>query len=111
MMHLIMTLICIITDTSQPLDIKNIAELVIPNMAFTWYEMGIQLGVNQNELDIIKHDYQDSKKACLKMFTEWLNDTQAEKSWDTLLKSLHSHSVGQSSVANNLIKKLSNDSQ
>jgi len=89
-----------------PLDTKNIADLVITNMAFKWYLMGVELGVDQNELNNIKHDCQDSKTACLMMFTEWLNNTGGEKSWNTLLGALHSQFVGESCLASDLFKKL-----
>ena len=70
--------------------------MAITNMAAKWYLMGVQLGVDQNELTNIKHGNHDSKIACLMMFTEWFNNTDTEKSWNTLLEALQCQSVGES---------------
>jgi len=75
-------------------------------MAHKWYEMGLQLGVDEKKLDTIKCDNRDSKIACREMFTEWINNTQTEKSWEILLKALQSQSVAESCLARTLIKKL-----
>ena len=88
------------------LNMKNITEFVIPGMATKWYEMGLQLGVDEKELEIIYHDNKDSKTACRMMFTEWLNNVQSEKSWKILLEALYSHSVGKRTLMDTLIDKL-----
>ena len=75
-------------------------------MAPKWFEMGLQLGIDENELETIKHDNSDSKTAARMMFTEWLRNTQKEKSWESLLEALQSQSVGESCLASTLIKKL-----
>ena len=78
-------------------------------MATKWYEMGLQLNVDQKELDTINHDHHDdSKVACRTMFTEWLENTPTEKSWNKVLEALQSQSVGKSSLASSLVKQLSN---
>jgi len=106
-MHWTISLITVLTGHSSiQLDLKNIADLVIASMASKWYLMGVELGVDQNELNNIKHDNHNSKNACLMMFTEWLTNTRVEKSWNALLKALQSQFVGESGLANDLIKKL-----
>ena len=72
-------------------------------MASKWYLMGVEFGVDQNEQNNIKHDYQDSKTACMTMSTE---SQVGEKSWNTLLGALQSQFVGESCLASDLIKKL-----
>ena len=54
-------------------------------MAPKWFEMGLQFGIDENELETIKHDNSDSKTAARIMLTEWLMNTQKVKSWDSLL--------------------------
>ena len=75
-------------------------------MASKWYLIGVELSVDQNELNNIKHGNHDSKTDCLMIFTEWLNYTGEEKSWNTQLGALQSQSVGESCLASDLIKKL-----
>lgn len=100
---------CLFTTTGSatiPLDINNITELVIPKMATKWFEMGLWLGVDSKELTYIENESPSSKKACIKMFTEWLGNSQTEKSWDKLLTALSSQSVRENSLADNLRAKI-----
>ena len=69
-------------------DIVQLTELVVPNMATKWFEMGLQLGVNPKDLKTIQHDAKNSKAACIQMFTEWLDNASTEKSWNKLLNAL-----------------------
>lgn len=90
--------------STVPLEIKHLSELVIPNMATKWFEMGLQLGVNPKDLKTIQHDARNSKEACRQMFTEWLdNPENANKlSWQKVLEALSSRSVGENTLAKNL---------
>ena len=77
-------------------------ELVVPNMATKWFAMGLQLEVNSKELKIIENDAKNSKEACRRMFTEWLDASSGEKSWKKVLDALCSRSVGENTLAKNL---------
>jgi len=83
-------------------DIASIAEMVIPFMSTKWFNMGLQLGVNKNDLNRIQYDTQDCMTACRNMFAEWLKNTQTEKTWKKLVEALCSRSVGESTLAKNL---------
>jgi len=104
---------CISTvdDTCIPLNITNITEFVIPGMATKWYEMGLRLGVDERELEIIQHDTKDSKTACRMMFREWWDNTQSEKSWKILLEALCSQSVGKKTLISDLNGKIFHNQQ
>jgi len=75
-------------------------------MATKWFEMGLQLGVDPKELRYIESEAPSSKTACIKMFTEWLNNTMTEKSWEKLLAALSSQSVRENALAENLRGKI-----
>ena len=75
-------------------------------MATKWFEMGLQLGVSAKELSNIESDTSTSKKACIKMFTEWLGNSKTDKSWEKLLAALSSQSVRENTLADNLRDKI-----
>ena len=85
----------------MPLDTQHFTDLVVPNMATKWFEMGLQLGVDPKKLKIIKDDAKNTKEACIMMFMEWL-DSGTEKSWRKVLGALRSRSVGENTLAKNL---------
>ena len=85
------------------LTLENITEHIAPKVATKWFELGLQLGVDSEELKIIERDHNhNSKKACMEMFMEWLGNTEGEKSWEKLRRALRSQSVGQITLANTL---------
>ena len=88
-------------ESGVPLDIKHLTDLVVPNMATKWFEMGLQLGVNPKELTTIQHDAKNSKEACIMMFMEWLGNTN-NPSWQKVLDALCARSVRESTLAKNL---------
>ena len=101
----IMQLLCITDHATIPLELRYLAELVIPKMAHKWFDMGLQLGMRRAELEIIKSNYDhDCKGACRQMFTEWLN-TDTKQSWQKVLIALSSKSVGKKNLAEELAKK------
>jgi len=80
-------------------DIASIVEMVIPFMSTKWFNMGLQLGVDINDLNRIQYDTQHCMTACRNMFAEWLKSTQTEKTWKKLVEALCSQSVGEFTLA------------
>ena len=68
-----------------------------------WNRLGLALGLDSYELDIIKKDHLgDTKSQTCKMFELWLK-TQPKASYEQLIKALHE--VGDETVANSLCGK------
>ena len=67
--------------------LKDLHNLVSPNYAVAWREIGNELGVSPGTLNTLQKDNHNSETCCDKMLEEWLNlDTRAQ--WGTLLTAL-----------------------
>ena len=68
-----------------------------------WYTLGVELGVNSYDLDIIKKDHPgDTKSQTCEMFKLWLS-TQPDASYEQVIKALHK--IGHEKLANSLCNK------
>ena len=73
------------------MDINN---YVVPNWASKWRQLGSQLKIQQNLMDIIECNHsQDCETCCSKMFTEWL-DTEPAASWGDVITAVDKISSG-----------------
>ena len=72
-----------------------------------WLELGLQLGVNQTTLRIIRQDNHHSTKRCfMEMLSEWLKMIDPLPSWENLIATLKLPSVGQKDLATIVETKL-----
>ena len=77
-------------------------DLVLVSVA-EWYDLGLQLGVEDEDLDVIKRDNPGNLKACKReMFRAWLKITP-NPSYQQLVEALTA--VGDVREANQLRKK------
>ena len=68
-----------------------------------WYDLGLQLGIGDEDLDVIKRDNPGNLKACKReMFRAWLKITP-NPSYQQLVEALTA--VGDVREANQLCKK------
>ena len=80
-------------------ELKNLIQLQVGD----WNRLGLALGLDSYELDIIKRDHlNDTKSQTCKMFELWLR-TQPNASYEQLIKVLRE--VGDERVANSLCGK------
>ena len=74
--------------------LKDLMNKVTPHYCAYWTEIGTQLDVPQETLNIIKHDHwkQGEWKCCNRMFEEWLKkDTSA--TWEKLHTAIKSPAI------------------
>ena len=68
-----------------------------------WYDIGIELEIEKEELDIIKKRNHDDPSACLlDMIAGWLKSTTTndeKKAWKTLADALKSKPVKENALA------------
>ena len=78
----------------------KVLDLVL-DVSTKWFELGLQLGVKESELERIEHDHgQRDAQACLrKMLSVWLRMITPHPSWERLLTSLSHPSVGDPALA------------
>ena len=68
-----------------------------------WYDLGLQLGVDDEELKTIQQNYLRDSKACKReMFSAWLR-TASSPSYQQLVEALRT--VGENKEANHLCER------
>ena len=64
---------------------KDLNRYVIRKYATDWYNIGIELGLEPHELDIIENDNHQRTVNCFqKTLTNWLNSNTNNATWKTL---------------------------
>ena len=61
----------------------------IPHYASHWKEIGVELGLAQGRLNIIKVDHHECEKQCRAMLTYWLEADADAATWNKLISVLH----------------------
>ena len=76
-----------LTGLDRP-TVREFDRHVRDEVATRWHDLGVQLGISTNQLDIINKDTPlDAKMCCTKMFKHWLEiDTTAN--WNKLMEAL-----------------------
>ena len=84
---------------SEP-TLRELSELPVVDC---WYRLGIQLGVTEDNLDVIEQNYPRDAKMCRsKMFSTWLR-SDSSAIYEKLIKALVL--VGKQSLAGELCRK------
>ena len=71
-----------------------------------WYEIGVQLGINEAKLRQIEADSRTVSRCFSEVISFWLNgNTQVAVSWNSLIDILESPFVNEKGLANKLREK------
>ena len=70
---------------------KDIEDYVVTVLATQWRQLGNQLNIDENSLDILQHDYpNDCKMCCSRMLADWLDqNTYKNTTWEILINAIH----------------------
>ena len=80
----------------------------MPNLAAQWRCIGILLGFNSGQLDIIEYDcYHKAINCCIEMFTKWL-DVDENATWGKLEEILNSSAITCNSASAELTARNGN---
>lgn len=83
----------------MPTNLPKLINLLV-NASPEWFDLGLQLGVNQTTLRVIKQDNHDVTKHCFRdMLSEWLKMVDPLPSWEVLIAALKLPSVGHKNLA------------
>ena len=89
--------------TEPPPPVPTLRELCELPVANCWYGLGVQLGIPDNELDVIEQDYPRDTRMCQsKMFGAWLRNEGAP-TYEKMVKALVA--VDKTSLAEKLCGK------
>jgi len=70
--------------------LKDLYEKITPKYATFWKIIGVLLGLQPEELNIIEEDNNNKAESCCNaMFDKWLN-TDPSASWERLFKAIES---------------------
>ena len=71
------------TENSRP-TLKDLNRYITRKYATDWYEIGIELGLQPHELDIIENDHNQTVTCFQKTFNNWLKSNTNNATWTTL---------------------------
>ena len=81
-------------------ELMNKVATVIPTK---WWHVGIQLGVDNTQLDMIKQRCANEPLQCFaEVFSEWKRRMTMPFSWSTIIEALKSELVGENMLAHKL---------
>ena len=83
-------------------DLMNVVAAKIPNK---WRDVGLQLGLDQSELDRIANESPGDINRCYsKVFTRWKNKNSATHpyTWSTIVDALQAAAVGEERLADEI---------
>ena len=73
--------------TSEP-SLKDLMNVITPFFAPKWQVIGLQLGLQKENIDAIEHDYPtDCRRCCNRMLSEWLQ-LDEKPTWQKVQKAL-----------------------
>ena len=84
---IIVTLLLLFIEAKRP-DLKDLCRYVLPVYAAWWYQIGIFLGIQSGQLDVLKSNYpSDANTCCMMLFTKWLEGT-ANATWKMMFEAI-----------------------
>ena len=92
---------------SEP-ELPDLMNEVAAKIPARWRDVGLQLGLDESVLQGITYISQGDTNLCyINVFTRWKNhSTTHPYTWSTMLQALKAPSVGESSLADTIEKKL-----
>lgn len=88
-----------------PEDLKNVRNFTF-SAREKWFDIGLELGIPQEDLKCIKNDYpQSSKSQFREMLIIWLKMVNPKPTWRALIKALQHPSVREEGLADTLRQK------
>ena len=90
-------------DGPSDRDLMNKVAAVIPTK---WKLVGLQLGLEHPQLEMIEQKQSCSVLRFCEVFIEWKNRKTSECSWSTIIDALNSQLVGETALADKLKKEM-----
>ena len=90
-------------DGPSDRDLMNKVAAVIPTK---WKLVGLQLGLEHSQLEIIEQKQSCSVLRFCDVFMEWKKRRTSECSWSTITDALNSQLVGETALADKLKKEM-----
>ena len=92
-------------DTLGSSDLRCVRSAIY-SVRHKWYDIGLELDIPFQTLNVIKTDCPQNSADCLReMLVEWLSCTSSAPSWSTLVEALSSEPVGEKRLADEIHAK------
>ena len=89
-------------DTLGPSDLRCVRSAIY-SVRHKWYDIGLELDIPFQTLNVIKRDCPQNSADCLReMLVEWLSRTSPAPSWSSLVEALSSEPVGEKRLADEI---------
>ena len=72
---------------NKKIEISELHRSIVPKYAARWKDLGIQLKIPENHLDIIEADNKKSQECCKAMLQKWMEITP-DVTWNMLQKAI-----------------------
>lgn len=80
---------------------------LIRDARLKWFYLGLELGIDETTLRVIKQDHRDDTEQCFtEMLSVWLKMASPMPSWEALLAALKQPSLGLEGLVVHVKKKL-----
>ena len=92
---------CVVGLDNEP-DVSDLMNEVAAKIPNKWRDVGLQLGLDQSELDGIANENPRDTNLCYsKVFTRWKNKNSAAHpyNWSTIVRALRAPAVGEERLA------------
>ena len=85
-------MLCIIIETERP-ELRDLCRYVLPLYAAHWKKIGIFLGIQLGQLEVIKsNNPSDTDGCCVELFGKWLQGTE-NVTWEKMFEAINLASV------------------
>ena len=89
--------------------LRDTSNDVIPSMVCHWFELGQELGIDLDQLNIIDHQYGSAgnlQEHYRRLLYDWWEQTlEHDRTWERIIEALESNSMRQHKLANQIREK------
>lgn len=92
---------CISEVVAMALTIKNLNEVwkLLFNIGEKWFYIGMELGINIEDLDLIRKKNDDPRMCLLEMLRIWLKSINPQPTWKILADVLRGKTINEVALA------------
>ena len=91
-------------------DLKDVIDVLF-DVSRKWYYIGLQLNIQVDILENIKHQESDDSNRLREMLIIWLKQVNPLPSWEALVSALKGRTVGEAQLAEQIQQKYCNTTQ
>ena len=99
-----------ISDISKEIPKEYQLRNLLADISSRWRQIGLALGISDNDLDDISSVVQDNKSKLCKMITKWIETQSSPVMWDTIIFAIEGPFVSNKKKADEIREFLAKNS-